>query len=107
INNQLPGNNCGFFASADDFRQPKQPYWRYGVARFRVWVAMRAGWKMTAAARVVRSESAISLPMLDGPGWWESHRLPKAMAVGQAVKKMAGVRLDCRKFDQPAPHATI
>jgi hypothetical protein len=67
---------------------------------------MSAGWKMTAAARVVSSDKAISLPMLDVPGWWESHRLPKAMAVVQALKKMARVRLDCSRFFSPERQAT-
>jgi hypothetical protein len=35
---------------------------------------------MTAAARVVRSDRPISLPMLDVPGWCEKYRLPKAIA---------------------------
>src|SRR6185369_14942615 len=32
------------------------------------------GWNSTAAAIVVTSASAISLPMLDVPGWLDSHR---------------------------------
>jgi len=36
--------------------------------RFRCCVARRAGWKITAADRVVSSDRAISLPMLDVPG---------------------------------------
>src|SRR5215475_244099 len=75
------------------------------IGRFCRWVAMRAGWKMTAAARVVTSDRAMSLPMLDVPGWWESHRLPNAMPVVQALKKMARVRLDCRKFVPPERQA--
>src|SRR5262249_27848416 len=80
---------------------------RYGIRRVRRWVAIRAGWKMTAASRVVRRDSAISLPMLEVPGWWESHRLPKAIPVVQALKKMARVRLDCRKFVPPARQAMM
>ena len=33
--------------------------------------------------------------MLDVPGWLESHRLPKAVAVVSALKMIARVRLDC------------
>lgn len=62
---------------------------------------------MTAAASVVRSERAISLPMLDVPGWWENHKLPKAIAVVQALKKIARVKLDCKKFVSPDRHATM
>ena len=43
------------------------------------------GWNSTAAASVVSSESASSLPMLDVPGWLESHRLPNAVAVVSAL----------------------
>ena len=57
-------------------------------------VAKRAGWNSTAAESVVTSASAISLPMLDVPGWCENQRLPKAVAVVQALKKTARVRLD-------------
>ena len=39
------------------------------------------------------------------PGWCENHRLPKAVAVVQALKKTARVRLDCRKLCSPARHA--
>src|ERR1700685_2977824 len=38
------------------------------------WVARRAGWNSTAAESVVTSASAISLPMLEVPGWRETHR---------------------------------
>src|SRR5262245_59322073 len=78
-----------------------------GRDRACLWVAISAGWKMMAAVSVVRSESAISLPMLDVPGWWESHRLPKAMPVVQALKKIARVRLDCRKLVSPERQATM
>ena len=57
---------------------------------------IKAGWNNTAAAMVQTSESAISLPMLDVPGWLERHRLPKAVAVVMALKTTARVRLDCR-----------
>ncbi len=71
------------------------------------WVAKSAGWNRMAAERVVTSESAISLPMLDVPGWWENHKEPKAVAVVQALKKTARVRLDCKKLCSPALHAMI
>ncbi len=63
------------------------------------------GLEEDGGARVVISDSAISLPMLDVPGWCENHRLPKAVAVVQALKKTARVRLDCKKFVSPARHA--
>ena len=47
---------------------------------------IRAGWNRTAAASVQTSAKAISLPMLDMPGWSESHRLPNAVAVVNALK---------------------
>src|SRR5215471_1392890 len=81
--------------------------WTFRPGRVFAWVAIRAGWKMTAAVSVVSSERAISLPMLDVPAWWESQRLPNAMPVVQALKKMARVRLDCRKFVSPPRHATM
>ena len=68
-------------------------------------VAKRAGWNSTAAERVVTSDRAISLPMLEVPGWWENHRLPKAVAVVQALKNTARVRLDCKKLCSPARQA--
>ena len=46
---------------------------------------IRTGWNSTAAASVVSSDSASSLPMLDVPGWLESHRLPNAVAVVSAL----------------------
>src|SRR6185312_1802777 len=75
--------------------------------RFCRCVAISAGWKTTAAANVVSSDRPISLPMLDVPGWCENHRLPKAMAVVQALKRIARVRLDCRKFVPPARQAMM
>ena len=68
-------------------------------------MAKRAGWNSTAAESVVTSDSAISLPMLDVPGWCENHKLPKAVAVAQALKKTARVKLDCKKLCSPARHA--
>ena len=56
---------------------------------------------------VVTSASAISLPMLDVPGWLDSHRLPNAVAVVQALKNTARVRLDCRRSVWPARHAMM
>src|SRR5271165_7609591 len=70
-------------------------------------VARRAGWKSTAAESVVASDRAISLPMLDVPGWCENHKLPKAVAVVQALKKTARVRLDCKNLVSPARHAMM
>ena len=61
-----------------------------------------AGWKSTAAQSVLTSDIASSLPMLDVPGWFDSHRLPKAVAVVIALKKTARVRLDCKRFVVPA-----
>src|SRR6266436_1060508 len=58
---------------------------------------IRAGWNRTAAARVQSSARAISLPMLDMPGWSESQRLPNAVAVVSALKNTARVRVDCSR----------
>ena len=44
------------------------------------------GWNSTAAASVDSSDSASSLPMLDVPGWLDSHRLPNAVAVVSALQ---------------------
>ena len=62
--------NCDFCASPSHFARMwfAHNYGRSGTGRICRWVAMSAGWKMTAAARVVRSDRAISLPMLDVPG---------------------------------------
>jgi len=68
-------------------------------------VASSAGWNNSAAASVVTRASAISLPMLDVPGWCDSQRLPKAVAVAKALKNTARVRLNCRKLVSPARHA--
>jgi hypothetical protein len=45
---------------------------------------------------VQASDKAKSLPMVDVPGWLDSHRLPNAVAVVMALKMTARVRLDCR-----------
>src|SRR5262249_36921720 len=89
------------------FRILQRPRLLHAARRFCCCVAIRAGWKITAAASVVRSDRAISLPMLAVPGGCEKHRLPKAMAVVQALKRMARVRLDCRKFVSPERHAMM
>src|SRR6202158_740328 len=57
-------DDCCFFAALSAFAVMLL----HGLGRFCCCVASRAGWKMTAAASVVSSESAISLPMLDVPG---------------------------------------
>ena len=57
-------DDCCFFAALSAFAVMLL----HGLDRFCCCVASRAGWKMTAAASVVRSDSAISLPMLDVPG---------------------------------------
>ena len=59
------------------------------------------GWNNTAAAIVVTSASAINLPMLEVPGWLESHKLPKAVAVVSALNITARVRLDCKRSVWP------
>src|ERR1700694_1747163 len=66
-----------------------------------------AGWNSTAAHIVLTSESANSLPMLEVPGWLESHRLPNALAVVSALQITALVRLDCSRFVCPARHAMM
>ena len=62
------------------------------------------GWKSTAAAMVVTSASAINLPMLEVPGWLDSHKLPNAVAVVSALNITARVKLDCRSPVWPARH---
>ena len=57
-------DDCCFFAAVSDFA----PTPLHQARRFCCCVAIRAGWKMTAAVRVVRSDRAINLPMLDVPG---------------------------------------
>src|SRR5689334_1902619 len=66
-----------------------------------------AGWNSNTAASVVTSDSASSLPMLDVPGWLDSHRLPNAVAVVSALKKIARVREDCSRLVLPERHATM
>src|SRR5262249_5952217 len=65
------------------------------------------GWNSTAAAIVVTSASAINLPMLEVPGWLDSHRLPNAVAVVSALNITARVKLDCRRLVWPARHAIM
>src|SRR5260370_1006248 len=43
------------------------------------------GWKSTTAAMAGTSASAINLPMLEVPGWLDSHKLPNAVAVVSAL----------------------
>ena len=64
-----------------------------------------AGWNSSTAAKVVSSESVSSLPMLEVPGWEDSHRLPKAVAVVRALKNIARVRLVCSRLVLPDRHA--
>ena len=68
---------------------------------------IRAGWNRTAAASVQTSARAISLPMLDMPGWSESQRLPNAVAVVSALKNTARVRVDCSRLVRPAHQAMM
>ena len=68
---------------------------------------MRTGWNSTAAASVHKSDSASNLPMLEVPGWLDSQRLPKAVAVVMALKMTARVRLDCRSPVCPARQAMM
>ena len=66
---------------------------------------INAGWNSKTAASVVTSDKASSLPMLDVPGWLDSHRLPNAVAVVRALKKIARVRLVCSRFVLPERQA--
>ena len=66
---------------------------------------IKAGWNSTAAVIVHRRASAISLPMLDIPGFGESHKLPNAIAVVMALKITALVRLDCTNIVLPVLQA--
>ena len=67
---------------------------------------IRIGWKRTAAASVVQSDSASSLPMLDVPGWLENHKLPNATAVVMALKMTARVKGEASKLVSPARQAS-
>ena len=66
-----------------------------------------AGWNSTAAHIVHTSDSARSLPMLDVPGWLDSHRLPKAVAVVSALQITARVSADCNRLVCPDRHAMM
>src|SRR5258708_1145818 len=68
---------------------------------------MRTGWNSTAAGSVQSNDRARSLPMLDVPGWLDSHRLPKAVAVVMALKMTARVRLDWRSPVWPSRQAMM
>ena len=46
---------------------------------------IRTGWNNTAAPIVHSSDRAISLPMLEMPGWLDAHMLPNAIAVVMAL----------------------
>ena len=59
------------------------------------------GWKSTAAKSVVTSDSAISLPMLDVPGWWENDRLPKGGARRAGAEQNGPRQLDCKNWSLP------
>jgi uncharacterized protein (DUF2147 family) len=63
--------------------------------------------KTTGAANVVISDNASNLPMLDVPGWLDSHRLPNAVAVVSALKNTARVRLDCSRSVCPPRQAMM
>jgi hypothetical protein len=51
--------------------------------------------------------SAISWPMLEVPGWRDSHRLPKAVAVVIALKMTARVKVYCTSAVRPRRHAMM
>ena len=63
-----PCEDCHFFASPLNFTTGNfaTNYGRSGNESPWRWVAIKAGWKMTAAARVVSSDRAISLPDATG-----------------------------------------
>ncbi len=65
-----------------------------------------AGWNSSTAASVDHEATAPAVyPCCAVPGWLDSHRLPNAVAVVSALKKIARVRLDCSRFVLPARHA--
>jgi hypothetical protein len=55
---------------------------------------------------VVRRERLKSLPMLDVPGWFDSQRLAKAVAVVSALKNTARVRAEESRFVSPSLQAS-
>src|SRR4029078_3153577 len=67
---------------------------------------IKIGGNSTAAASVVTSDSASNSPMLDVPGWLESHRLPKAVAGVMALKMTARVGGDARRLVSPCRQAS-
>src|SRR5262249_32573510 len=79
--------DCCFFTAVSDFAA----ILLHQASRFCRCVAISAGWKMTAAARVVRSDRPISLPMLDVPGWCEKYSAGGAIltAIIGAIKNKA------------------
>ena len=68
---------------------------------------IRMGWNSAAAAMVVISEIANSLPMLDVPGWLENYKLPNAVAVVQALNVTARVSTDCNRLVCPSRQAMM
>src|SRR5437764_15460259 len=84
----------------------RAPQWDHVVSLCRGG-PISAGWNSTAAAIVHTRASAISLPMLDVPGWLDSHKLPNAVAVVSALKITARVRLDCSSAVFPRRHAMM
>jgi hypothetical protein len=64
-----------------------------------------AGWNSAAEANVQASDKASNLPMLEIPGLLENIRLPKAVAVINALKNTVRVRVDYKKFHSPVRHA--
>ena len=58
----------------------------------------------SSAAWVYINHGAV-LPMLAVPGWCDSQRLPKAVAVVPALYSTAWVRLDCSSLVLPWRHA--
>ena len=59
----------------------------------------RGVWTLAGLAAVLAG--VLFLLALAVPGWLDSHRLPKAVAVVRALKMMARVRLDCRMLRAP------
>jgi hypothetical protein len=109
----LPYKHSYFiFPIAKEFRRARR---NYGGAEANVREAVfgsrgrpiRIGWNSTAATMVQASVRDNNLPMLDMPGWFDSHRDPKAVAVVMALKTTARVRLDCNSPVWPARHAMM
>src|SRR5260370_19258822 len=74
-------------------------------ARFARGLPINTGWNTTMPISRQMGDSACSRPMLEVPGWCDSHRLTTAVQVVAALNNTACVRLDCSSPFRPLPPA--